>query len=175
MRTSCKIVAVICSAFVFACALFLGVRASYPRPYAQIVRSSGVPWQLAYAVMKAESNFEETAVSRAGALGVMQLRVSTAEFICRRQSLPFDPEKLLNGEYNVTLGCAYLHYLLERCQDVFTAVCAFNAGEGRVRGWLADSACSDDGKTLGFVPYGETRAYAKKVLEFRKIYDFFYG
>lgn len=175
MKKNCRIVAAVCAAFLLACTLVLGLRASYPRPYAERVRESGVPPALAYAVMKAESNFDETAVSRAGAVGIMQIRPSTAEYICRRRGIPFHGENLLDGEYNVMLGCMYLAYLLERFPDETAAICAYNAGEGTVRGWLADKAYSADGITLFEIPYAETRTYAKKVADFRKIYEIFYG
>lgn len=125
--------------------------------------------------MKAESNFDETAVSRAGAVGIMQIRPSTAEYICRRQGMEFHAEKLLEGNYNVTIGCMYLAYLLERFPDETTAICAYNAGEGTVRRWLADQTYSADGNILSEIPYAETRIYAKKVSDFRKIYEIFYG
>lgn len=175
MKKTCRIIAAVCAAFLLVCGLVLGLRASYPRPYSETVRASGVPPALAYAIMKAESNFDETAVSRAGAVGVMQLRPSTAEYICRRRGVAFHAEKLLDGTYNATVGCMYLAYLLERFPDETSAICAYNAGEGTVRSWLADKTYSPDGRTLAQIPYAETRAYAKKVCDFRKIYEIFYG
>ncbi|HIY99490.1 MAG TPA: lytic transglycosylase domain-containing protein [Firmicutes bacterium] len=175
MKTPCRIIAAVCAAFILICGLAVALRASYPRPYAETVRASGIPPSLAYAVMKAESNFDETAVSRAGAVGIMQIRPSTAEYICRRQGMEFHAEKLLEGNYNVTIGCMYLAYLLERFPDERAAICAYNAGEGTVRRWLADQTYSADGNILSEIPYPETRTYAKKVSDFRKIYEIFYG
>lgn len=152
--------------------LFLCCFAAFPRPYRAVVEQSGLSPALAYAVMKAESNFEESAVSSAGAVGLMQLRPSTAQFIAERSGIPFLPERLFDGEYNTRLGCAYLAYLLERFEEE-TALAAYNAGEGTVQGWLSDPCCSEDGRTLFQIPYAETRRYLKKISFFRKIYGFF--
>ena len=152
--------------------LFLCCFAAFPRPYRGIVERSGLSPALAYAVMKAESNFEESAVSSAGAVGLMQLLPSTAQFIAEHSGIPFLPERLFDGEYNTRLGCAYLAYLLERFEEE-TALAAYNAGEGTVQGWLSDPRCSEDGRTLFQIPYAETRRYLKKISFFRKIYGFF--
>ena len=175
MKTPSRIIAAVCAAFILICGLVIALRASYPRPYAETVRSSGIPPSLVYAIIKAESNFNEAAVSRAGAVGLMQIRPSTAEYICRRQGMEFHAEKLMEGNYNVSIGCMYLAYLLERFPDETAAICAYNAGEGTVRHWLTDKSYSADGNTLSQIPYPETRTYAKKVLDFRKIYEIFYG
>lgn len=159
--------------FLTVCGI-TGFRASYKRPYREIVQKCGLDENLVYSVMKAESGFDEKATSRAGARGLMQLMPATAKFICEREGLEFDLTRLTEGKYNVRLGCLYLAYLLERFPVEETALCAFNAGEGTVAGWLADSAYSADGVSLDEIPYAETRAYVKKVAKFRKIYDFFY-
>lgn len=153
---------------------YLSARVSYPRPYRETVLKSGLPPALVYAVIKAESDFREDAVSRAGAVGLMQLMPATAEFVCERDGAPFDRERLKEAEYNITLGCKYLTYLFGRFPVTETAICAYNAGEGTVSEWLRDSSVSEDGKTLNEIPYGETRAYVKKILKYRKMYEKLY-
>ncbi len=166
-------VSVTISVFIilFALCFFL---ASYRRPFRQTVEKSGVSPSLVYAVMKAESGFCENALSGAGAIGLMQLLPSTAEFICRKEGIVFKAERLYDGEYNVTLGCKYLAYLLNRFSAEETALAAYNAGEGTVFDWLSDSKYSTDGVTLKEIPYPETAQYVKKVEKFRKIYEFLY-
>ena len=88
--------------------------------------------------------------------------------------MEFSSEKLCEGEYNVRLGCLYLSYLLERFPEEKTALAAYNAGEGKVRGWLKDERYSADGTRLNKIPYPETEEYVKKVMKFRKNYLFFY-
>ena len=53
-------------------------------------------------------------------------------------------------------------------------LCAYNAGEGTVRTWLKDPELSPDGIRLSEIPYSETRAYLKKILKYRKIYENLY-
>lgn len=154
--------------------LFFSIRAvGYQRPYREIVVEMELDGELVYAVMKAESGFREEAESHSGALGLMQLMPATAEFICRRNQLEFQPERLKEGEYNLRLGCLYLKYLLERFEEA-TAIAAYNAGEGTVAGWLKRPELSEDGRTLQTIPYPETAEYVKKVVKFRKNYFFFY-
>lgn len=166
-------VAVLCvgaavgSFFTFRAAL-------YPRPYLKAVQSSGIDISLIYAVAKAESGFNESAKSRAGAIGLMQLMPSTAEFICRTESIAFEADRLYEGEYNIIIGAKYLNYLFKRFPVRETALAAYNAGEGIVANWLKTQSYSTDGKNLNMIPYSETEAYVKKVEKFRKIYDFFY-
>ncbi len=150
------------------------IGAGYRRPFRTAVEESGLSPALVYAVMKAESGFREDAVSRAGAVGLMQLLPATAEFICREKGMEFFPERLKEGEYNVRLGCLYLGYLSERFPQTETALAAYNAGEGTVARWLGDERYSADGEALKAIPYPETERYVQKVLRFRKNYLFFY-
>ena len=176
MKRATKITLICAAAAAVLLLLIYGsVRFSFRRPYAETVKAGGVEPALVYAVMRAESGFDEKAVSRAGAVGLMQLRPSTARFIGERSGIAFEPDRLSEGEYNVRLGCAYLSYLLERFPVRETALAAYNAGEGTVREWLSDGKFSADGQRLDRIPYGETARYIKKVDRFRKIYLILYG
>lgn len=146
---------------------------SFRRPYRKTVQQYALDSPLAFSVMKAESGFSESAVSNAGAIGLMQLMPSTAKFVCERNEIPFEAERLNEGDYNAMLGCIYLNYLLSRFSDEETALAAYNAGEGVVSSWLKNTDYSDDGIHLKYVPYKETRNYIKKVLKYRKIYAIF--
>lgn len=99
------------------------------------------------AVIKAESGFNATAVSRAGALGLMQLMPRTAASLKVR-----DP---LNPVENIGGGAKHLRYLLDRFQgNLPMALAAYNAGEYRVKRWQQ------------IPPIQETQFYVKKVLAF---------
>ena len=124
--------------------------------------------------MKAESGFREDAVSSAGAVGLMQLMPSTAQYVCMRTGIPYEEARLKEGAYNAELGVWYLTYLLEKFASEDAAICAYNAGEGVVMGWLSRPELSPDGVSLTRVPYAETARYLKKVKNFRKIYEFLY-
>ena len=57
------------------------LKSEYSRPYQEIVCRSGLEPALVYAIMKAESNFNENAVSKSGAVGLMQLMPSTWMYV----------------------------------------------------------------------------------------------
>lgn len=175
MRKKTKIAIYGAVAFVLLLtALFFIVRALYSKPYSETVEAGGIEPSLVYSVMKAESNFREKAKSNAGAVGIMQIKPSTAQFICEQNDIPFEAERLYEGDYNVALGCAYLCYLSARFSDIKTVLAAYNAGEGTVSKWLNNTAYSEDGIRLKAIPYPETRDYVKKVLRYKKIYDLLY-
>ena len=176
-RLRSKLLAVVCGLLLLLCVAALPyalLRISFRRPYSSIVSESGLAPSLVYSVMKAESDFREDVVSKAGAVGMMQLMPATAEFICKREGMTFNSERLKDGAYNVSLGCKYLAYLLNRFPVTETALCAYNAGEGTVSEWLKNSELSNDGKTLQKIPYAETRSYVKKIMKYRKIYENLY-
>ena len=164
------VAAVIMTLFIVWIALII----AFPRPYRETVEKSGVASALVYAVIRTESGYDEEAVSRAGAVGLMQLKPSTAEYICGKEGIEFDADRLKEGEYNILLGAKYLIYLTERFHDEETALAAYNAGEGTVGIWLKDGELSSDGEKLEKIPYPETATYVKKVAKFKKIYEILY-
>jgi soluble lytic murein transglycosylase-like protein len=98
------------------------------------------------AVAWTESRHRTTAVSRAGALGVMQLMPATAKALGVRD--PFDRAQSMTG------GAAYLREQLDRFDnDLERALAAYNAGPGAVRRY---------GKVP---PYAETRKYIQSVMD----------
>src|SRR5689334_11343592 len=114
--------------------------------FAAIVQRASVyyqlPAELLWAVIKVESNFRETAVSRAGARGLMQLMPSTARAI--GVSDPLDPEQ------NILGGAYYLRHLANRYQgDIYYTLAAYNAGPGTVQ------------RYGGVPPYPETHSYIR--------------
>lgn len=172
-RRTKKIVYAAIGILLFLIFLFSVFACSFRRPCRKTVQKYAHFPALAFSVMKAESGFSKNAVSDAGAVGLMQLMPSTAKFVCERNEIPFEEERLQEGDYNAMLGCIYLNYLLSRFSDQETALAAYNAGEGTVSSWLKSGDCSDDGVHLKFIPYAETRNYIKKVLKYQKIYAIF--
>jgi hypothetical protein len=85
------------------------------------------------AVIDVESRFDPRAVSRRGAMGLMQLRVETAKEIAADLDLEWSSDDLLfDPEVNVVLGTAYLGGLVRRFGDMNTALVAFHSGPGRI-------------------------------------------
>lgn len=99
---------------------------------------------LVRAVVKVESNFNSNAVSRKGAMGLMQLMPSTARSLNVKN--PFDPEQ------NVDAGVRHLKQLLENYGgDVNLTLAAYNAGSGAVA------------RSAGIPRYAETQNYVRRI------------
>ncbi len=111
----------------------------------RISREHGVDPRLADAVVRVESAYDPNAVSRRGALGLMQLMPATA----RRLDVddPFDPEDNVRG------GVREVARLLERyAGDLPLVLAAYNAGEGAVD------------RFGGVPPFAETQSYVSRVM-----------
>ncbi|HOK40789.1 MAG TPA: lytic transglycosylase domain-containing protein [bacterium] len=110
-----------------------------------------VEFELIKSVIKAESNFNEKAVSPKGAKGLMQLLDST--FNSMLKTANFKEKNIFSPEQNIYAGTKYLAYLINKFPTLELALAAYNAGEAIV---------SD----IGDIPdYEETKNYVTKVLE----------
>ena len=111
----------------------------YPNKYSDFVEAYSeeynVEKNLVYAVIKQESNFNEEASSRKGAIGLMQLMTDTADEIA--EELEVDNENVYNPEINIKFGTKYLSDLLNKYQNKEMAIVAYNAGFGNVDKWIA--------------------------------------
>jgi soluble lytic murein transglycosylase-like protein len=119
-------------------------RAAYRDQITEIARKHGVDPALVRAMVHAESNFNKTAISRAGAQGLMQLMPATQQKF--GVSNPYDVTQNLNG------GTALVKVLLGKYKyDIKLVAAAYNAGETAVT------------RYKGIPPYEETRNYVKRV------------
>ena len=118
---------------------------------------------LVASVIFAESSYLPDTKSNRGAVGLMQILPSTAEWLCKKTGQNYSQELLTNPLYNIELGTYYLSYLFNKFNDVATVLASYNAGEGNVKLWLLNSLYSADGEKLSSTPFAETNAYIKKV------------
>ena len=110
-------------------------------------RRYGLDPNLVHAVVKAESDYNPYAISRKGAMGMMQLMPETARDL--------SVTNLFSIEQNIDGGVRYLSYLMDRFPDSLTnAVAAYNAGPTAVE------------RYRGTPPYEETREYVKRVFRY---------
>jgi Soluble lytic murein transglycosylase and related regulatory proteins (some contain LysM/invasin domains) len=157
------------------------LKAAYPEKYSGIVKKyaaqNGLDQNLVYAVIKCESSFNPRAQSGIGAMGLMQLTPPTFDWaMSKERPVPKYTEKdLYSPEINIHYGTAVLSALLREFGNVDTAVAAYHAGRGNVKKWLSRSEYSKDGKTLYYIPFGDTRAYVGRVKNTRKVYAELYG
>jgi soluble lytic murein transglycosylase-like protein len=117
-------------------------------PYAEIIDKvsgeQGVDARLVRAVIQVESAYRNTARSRKGAMGLMQLMPDTARQYGVKD--PYDPAANIEG------GIKHLKALLQRLpRDL--ALAAYNAGEGAVE------------RFHGIPPYPETRSYVAQIVQ----------
>ena len=137
----------------------------------QQARAKQLDPTLIAAVIYAESKFSDS-TSSAGALGLMQLLPSTADFIAQRSGgTRFTTQDLSTPEINIAYGSWYLRYLLDRYDgDEVLALAAYNGGETNVNKWLADARSRGERLGVEDIPFAETRAYVQRVLEARREY-----
>lgn len=115
------------------------------------------------SVINVESGYDEEIISNKGAIGLMQLMPSTAEWVANRNGIYYNEDKLFEVSYNLNLGCYYLSYLIDYFNSEENGVCAYNAGLGNVQNWLKNKEYSQDGKKLKIIPFNETKDYLNKV------------
>jgi len=179
-RTIIKILIFICL-FIIAINGKTIMKNFYPIKYEnQIVKYSkryNVDPHLVAAVIRAESNFNEKAVSNRGAYGLMQIMPDTALWIAQNMKLKdFKEEKLYDTEINIAMGCWYINNLNNEFNgNIDLVLAAYNGGRGNVQKWLKNNQYSSDGETLNVIPFEETDKYVKKVKTnyhiYLKLYD----
>ena len=118
---------------------------------ADAAHAAGVPAAIVKAVIHAESAFHPDAISRKGALGLMQLMPDTA-----RELGVIDP---LHASDNIHGGARYLRSLHDRYGSWTYTLAAYNAGPTAVDHFQ------------GIPPYGETQQYVRRVLTYYRRYD----
>lgn len=138
----------------------------FPLKYEDTIKTCAeeqeIPEELVMAVINAESGFDEMAHSGV-AKGLMQLTDSTAKWICDKTGDTYYEDMAYNPEANIKMGCWYLKYLIDRYDNVDTALAAYNAGLGNVDIWLGDKGYSSDGKNIDKIPFPETEKYVSRV------------
>ena len=106
----------------------------YAAPVAEASQRFGIPERWIWRVMHAESRGNQRAVSRAGAMGLMQIMPPTWAMLSARHRLGNDP---FDVRANIFAGAAYLRAMWDRYRDVRLMLAAYNAGPGRADAYAA--------------------------------------
>ena len=132
---------------------------------------------LVFAIARQESAFNPTAVSHAGARGLMQMMPATASATARQFQLPYALEQLTREpSANARLGAAHLGHLLQSLRGSYILVFGgYNAGTGRIKEWMAAygdprDADADIIDWIERIPITETRNYVQRVMENFQVY-----
>ncbi len=153
----------------------------YPRPYwgtlKEDAEANGLDPYLVAALIRQESEFNAGAVSRANAVGLMQLLPGTAKGLARKDGVKhFNATELLNPEINLKLGTTDLKQAISKYGgQVEYALASYNAGDSPVRQWIAMGDYKDVPEWVESIPYSETRDYVQSILRNREMYRAIYG
>ncbi len=103
--------------------------------------------------------WDPSVVSKAGAIGLMQIMPPTGEWLAKYENFEWQSaeETLVNPIYNIRMGSRYLSALIET-YELDGGLAAYNGGEKRVGMWLAQNK-------LDSILWPETRKYVPSVLE----------
>ena len=141
-------------------------------PYKSVVEPA-----LILSVIRQESNFDEKAKSRRGAMGYMQLMPQTAEEIGKILKINFTLDQLKeNPTLNIILGSEYLRRLIEKFDGSYVlALAAYNAGPLNVKRWMKNAGDPRKSEVdvidwVERIPFRETRNYVQRVLENVTVY-----
>lgn len=132
---------------------------------------------IVHAIARQESAFDPTAMSHAGARGLMQMMPATARETARRAGLPFDWQKLGQDPlYAARMGAAHLNDLLKEWRGSYVLTfAAYNAGSPNVKKWIAAYGDPRDPGVDAIdwverIPFSETRNYVQRVMENLQVY-----
>jgi soluble lytic murein transglycosylase len=156
-------------------------RIAYPPAYRDEVKrwaaAAKVPVDLVQALMREESALDPRALSPAGAIGLTQLMLPTAQEVARSLKLgKMTRERLTDASLNIRLGSRYLGDLVRRFEgSIALALAAYNAGGGAVNRWLEQRRGLELDEFVEEIPVEETRGYVKRVLRSYAAYRLLYG
>ena len=154
--------------------------ALFPKPYWPDLKSSaasnGLDPYLVASLIRQESEFSPTAVSRANALGLMQLLPKTGKLVAKQEKIKgFSTAQLFTPGTNMKLGTRYFRSMVEQFGGFDYALAAYNAGDFRVKDWLTQGKYRDPQEFVESIPFTETREYVQAIVRNAYVYRQLYG
>ena len=152
----------------------------FPKPYwydlKRFSNNNGLDPYLVAALIRQESEFNPNAVSRANAVGLMQLLPRVGREVAHQEKLrSFAPNQLFTPAINLQLGTHYFHSMVDKFGVVEYALAAYNAGDDRVEEWQGIAKYRDVAEFVESIPFTETRDYVEAIVRNANMYRLLYG
>lgn len=130
---------------------------------------------LILSVIRAESAFHPTIVSRTGAVGLMQIMPATGQGIASNLQQPWNVAMLTDPATNIRFGTFYLSSLKKRLDgNIVLMLCGYNGGPNAAKKWSTQYDIADIDKFILNIPFPETQYYVQKVMQNLWIYQMLY-
>lgn len=154
--------------------------ALFPKPYwadlKKFSSSNALDPYLVASLIRQESEFNPAAVSRANAVGLMQLLPKVGKGVAKQEKLKrFSTQQLFTPAVNLQLGTRYFRSMVDKFGAFEYALAAYNAGADRVQDWLAQGKYRDPQEFVESIPFTETREYVQAILRNENVYRQLYG
>jgi soluble lytic murein transglycosylase len=155
--------------------------ALFPKAYWTDLRKysvlNGLDPYLVASLIRQESEFNAGALSRANAVGLMQLLPKTGKTVAKQVKLKgYSAPQLYTPAVNLELGTRYFKDMVDKYNGQFEyALAAYNAGSDRVGDWLGQGHYRDPQEFVESIPFTETREYVQAILRNASVYRQLYG
>jgi soluble lytic murein transglycosylase len=155
--------------------------ALFPRPYWPDLKkfsvANGLDPYLVASLIRQESEFNPVAVSRANAVGLMQLLPRTGKLVAHQVAMKrYNPSQLYTAPVNLELGTRYFRGMVDKFGGSFEqALAAYNAGSDRVEEWMGQGKYRDAAEFVESIPFTETREYVQAIMRNASVYRQLYG
>jgi soluble lytic murein transglycosylase len=152
----------------------------FPRPYWDDLKRNAQLNQLdpflVASLIRQESEFNPGAVSRANAMGLMQLLPHVGRGVAREEKIRhFSTDELFMANINLQLGTRYFKHMVDHYHgQVEYALAAYNAGEDRVDAWRSSGDFKDVEEFVESIPFTETREYVQAIMRNAVLYKLLY-
>jgi len=131
---------------------------------------------LVASLIRQESEFKSWAVSRANAVGLMQLLPKVGSGVAKTaKDQAFCSVATIHSEVNLRLGTRYFREMVDKFGSFEYALAAYNAGSNRVDDWLGQGKYRDPQEFVESIPFTETREYVQAILRNANVYRQLYG
>ena len=155
--------------------------ALFPKPYWTDLHKystlNGLDPYLVASLIRQESEFNPLALSRANAVGLMQLLPITGKKVAKQVKVKhYNTSLLYTPTLNLQLGTRYFKSMVDKYGGQYEyALAAYNAGDNRVEDWLGQGHYRDPQEFVESIPFTETREYVQAILRNASVYRQLYG